>query len=280
MELLITLAIISMLVGLLLPAFSAVRKAAREVKQKAQLTGIELALGAFKNDYGDYPPSNLDNKYCGSQKLAEALLGRDLMGFHPKSTWSATDPTWYPDPAVTPPPAFESNLKERKGPYLELATANVFRLGDSSAGDGLFDSTNNWLAPDRYVICDVFGIKKITLPPGKTAVAGTPILYYKANTSSKTMVNDPTKFDSNIYNIRDNGFLVSLGRITDGAPHPLVESAVFYGNPSANPPVIGYIQDPKVTAWPWPYRPDSYILISAGADGFYGTPDDIRNFGY
>ena len=27
------------------------------------------------------------------------------------------------------------------------------------------------------------------------------------------------------------------------------------------------------------YRPDSYILISAGADGFYGTSDDIHNFG-
>ena len=25
---------------------------------------------------------------------------------------------------------FEINLKERKGPYLELATANAFRLGD------------------------------------------------------------------------------------------------------------------------------------------------------
>ena len=29
----------------------------------------------------------------------------------------------------------------------------------------------------------------------------------------------------------------------------------------------------------WPYRPDSYILISAGADGLYGTGDDITNFG-
>ena len=39
-----------------------------------------------------------------------------------------------------------------------------------------------------------------------------------------------------------------------------------------------YITDPKVAAIPWPYRPDSYILISAGADGLYGTSDDICNF--
>jgi hypothetical protein len=40
-----------------------------------------------------------------------------------------------------------------------------------------------------------------------------------------------------------------------------------------------YIRDPKVLARAWPYRPDSYILISAGPDGLYGTNDDIRNFG-
>ncbi len=40
-----------------------------------------------------------------------------------------------------------------------------------------------------------------------------------------------------------------------------------------------YIRDPKIEARVWPYRPDSYLLISAGADGLYGTPDDIRNFG-
>ena len=27
-----------------------------------------------------------------------------------------------------------------------------------------------------------------------------------------------------------------------------------------------------------PYRPESYILISAGFDGRYGTSDDITNF--
>jgi hypothetical protein len=27
-----------------------------------------------------------------------------------------------------------------------------------------------------------------------------------------------------------------------------------------------------------PYRADSYILLSAGFDGQYGTPDDIFNF--
>ncbi len=40
-----------------------------------------------------------------------------------------------------------------------------------------------------------------------------------------------------------------------------------------------YIRNPKIVARPWPHRADSYILISAGVDGFYGTSDDICNFG-
>ena len=51
--------------------------------------------------------------------------------------------------------------------------------------------------------------------------------------------------------------------------HPLEDANYFYE----------YIRDPRVQARPWPYRPDSYLLISAGADGIYGTNDDIRNFG-
>jgi hypothetical protein len=29
----------------------------------------------------------------------------------------------------------------------------------------------------------------------------------------------------------------------------------------------------------WPYRADSFLLISAGEDALYGTGDDLTNFG-
>jgi prepilin-type N-terminal cleavage/methylation domain-containing protein len=275
MELLIVLAIISLLVGLLLPALSAVRKAAREAKQRAQLTTIELGISAFKNDYGDYPPSSPEFtttyvfNYCGSQKLSEALLGWDLLGFHPKSAWRADG---YDTAGNKVYLNTDQNLSERKGPYLELATANAFRLGNIFANTDPVD-------PAPYVICDVFGVKKITLATGKTAVAGMPILYYKADTSKKSIT--PPDFFNLIYNVLDNHYLISAKEQEDRIKHgntriwnPLSDDTgnfQFFYN---------YITDPKITARPWPYRPDSYILISAGADGFYGTPDDIRNFGY
>ncbi|NIP23158.1 MAG: prepilin-type N-terminal cleavage/methylation domain-containing protein [Phycisphaerae bacterium] len=275
-ELLTVLAIIALLVGLLIPSVTVIRNTAKGAKQKAQLNEIGLALTAFRNDYGDYPPSDwLSPDYCGAQKLAEALLGRDLLGFHPKSDWSATNLTFYP---VPPPP---QNLEERRGPYLEQATDNAFKLGDLYTGP----TGTGPLAPDTYVICDSFGVKKIKLASGKTVNAGTPILYYRANTASKGLVPPPPlPFNQRIYNVRDNVPLTSiLMSIVDGTAHrlglPAGNYQNFYGNPAATPPVIGYIQDPKVTARPWPYRPDSYLLISAGADGLYGTRDDICNFG-
>lgn len=278
-ELLAVLAIIAILVALLIPAVTMVRKMAKETQQRAQLTTIEMGITAFKNDYGDYPPSSWDippGDYCGAQKLAEALVGWDLMGFHPKSAWRADgkDKDGGNDEAylvVTMGTAAEKekNLKERKGPYLELATANTFRLGNISVDKpGLFNDTAP-LAPDTFVLCDVFSRKPVTIGT-KVVKAGAPILYYKANTSSKTIETVST--DKRIYNPLDNRALINVKERDDGKQHPLEDPSGTYSF------FYGYIKDPKVTTVKWPYRPDSYILISAGVDGLYGTSDDICNF--
>ncbi len=125
--------------------------------------------------------------------------------------------------------------------------------------------------------CDSFGVKKVTLVSGETVKAGTPILYYRANTASKT-IDAAVLPHLRIYNVMDNvPFIDQLQsveeNIADAQDHPLGDPTTLYQK------FYNYIRDPKVTAVSWPYRPDSYILISAGADGEYGTRDDIRNFG-
>jgi len=275
-ELLTVLAIIAILIALLVPALALVRKITKETQQRAQLNAIELAMAAFKNDYGDYPPSDWpdpedgDRDYCGAQKLAEALLGRDLLGFHPQSNWDATDNAYYPENLDADDPEDKENLDDRRGPYLDVTTANAFKLADDPGEEnGLFDNPG-YLEQDTFVICDVFGVKKVTI--GKNSFkAGTPILYYKADPSSKKF--DPGLFDKQIYDAYDNAHLLSLGKLADGQPHKLADDDYeYFYDPDYK------IVDPKVTAMPWPHRPDSYILISAGADGEYGTEDDICNF--
>jgi len=282
-ELLTVVAIIATLVAVLIPAFSTVQRIAKETKQKAQLTAIDLALVTFKNDYGDYPPSNWFTPplfdYCGAQKLTEALLGWDLRGFHPQSDFRANGRD--NKGVFIYDPCNPVSLDQRKGPYLELATTNAFRLSTSAPGrlDGLFDSStmtsaSSPLAQNTFVLCDVFGVKPIIIPGQKKVYAGAPILYYKANVSSKNI--DAPAFEDRIYNFRDNFPIVALRRLADwGKPfqyrreHRIGDANLFYD----------YIRDPKAAGRPWPYRPYSYLLISAGADGLYGTSDDIRNFG-
>ena len=124
-----------------------------------------------------------------------------------------------------------------------------------------------------------------------TAKVGTPVLYYKANTASKVL--DPTSdttIEGSIYNWHDNMHLVSLGRMNDQTkPHWWQDDGTVTGtvNPArggvAGTPgdaaaFYSYIQNPKIGTSRWPYNQDSYILISAGPDGIYGTADDICNF--
>ncbi|MCP4259011.1 MAG: type II secretion system protein [Planctomycetes bacterium] len=267
-ELLAALGIIALMIGILIPALNLVRSKAKEAKQKAQFMTINLALAAFKSDYGDYPtsdwtPAQFTGDYCGAQKLAEALVGWDLLGFHPRSDFRSNgrnDIGEYVYDANNP-----VYLNQRKGPYLENATSSIFRLGNISAFyPGLYNNTAP-LAPNTFVLCDAFVAKKVSFPNGKSYKAGAPILYYRANTSGKTI--------HELYNVRDNLQITLIKQSEDGKYHPLTEQNNAYQY------FYNYIMDPKITARPWPYRPDSYILISAGADGLYGTGDDIRNFG-
>lgn len=285
-EILTVIAIIALLVGILIPAVTAVRDAAKDVKQRGQFTAIEIGLTAFKTDYGDYPPSFYGHNppltpprtgiYCGSQKMTEALLGWDLLGFHPSSDWcwdglDAASGEFSYDPRNL---RLGATFDERKKPYLESGTQNAFTLRD------LFGSVTGFPGSaggvDRYVLCDVFGATKVALPDGSSVNAGAPILYYKADPSGR--FNDPTSVDTtapwdsrgNIYNCLDNISIVAWKEAMDGASFPpFSDNVTFYD----------YIRDPKITAKDTPYNPTSYILISAGADGIYGTDDDIRNFG-
>lgn len=307
-ELLTSLAIIALLVGILMPTLSYVNNKAKITAQRAYLTTIDMAILTFKNDMGYFPPSDSTStnpqvkrpenaEYCGAQKLCEALLGWDLMGFHPDTAWRAngidngSPPNWWTYDESKQRDfngdGVPDTLFERKGPYLELATTKVFRLGsvdDPEFGqmEGLFRDPAP-LAAKTFVLCDIFGAKRIKTGTGqnqKVVKAGTPILYFRANTSSKTLtVGRPW---NRIYNFFDNiALLTTLKSIASGEKifHPLGDNS---GNYAA---FYEYIRDPRavsmasqVTYTPWPYRPDSYILITAGPDGLYGTADDICNF--
>lgn len=296
-ELLTVMSVIAILIGLLVPALNLVRDYAKELQQAAQFHSIEVAIDMFvsQSGYGNYPPSN-DNypasgsgattdiaPYGGAQKLAEALVGWDLLGYHPMSSFRSDgcDDLGNPIYNTTIP-----NLEQRKEQFIELENANAYMLGDIYS-----DLTGNAAAPfdpKNYVLCDVYTKKRTQAVNQLGKKTGMPILYYKARTRWYDQTFDsaqdltvvpqlPGDIEDDIYYYPDNENIMLLGDPDDSTiEHPLATGGA--GNTLNYELFETMILNDEVTTLNRPYRAGSFILISAGKDGLYGTSDDLTNF--
>lgn len=296
-ELLTALAVVAVLLALLVPAFNLITKQALNVRQKGQFNRIEVALEAFRTDFGDYPRSRPNSRYYGAQMLAEAVVGWDGFGFHPNSVF-AYDGTDNPsqtgprNPVYVAPgdSTWDQNVKERKGPYLELEAAGAVRFVNMELRGGHYDLSTaaapprGWPALATYVLADSFG--KVTHAKTKKKT-GMPILYYKANTSgTRHLVDNADLPDDNpmwpqcIFDIHDNQaffayqpYALSGTQVPSESWYRRTNWYKFY-EVTANPDHVNEV-DSSLSR---PYRSESFILQSAGPDGLYGTPDDVFNF--
>lgn len=280
-ELLTTLAVIAVLLGLMIPALSQVQKTAANVKQKGQFNAIGVALEAFRADTGDYPPSafkmDISPYATASHNLAEAVVGRDGLGFHSRSQFRSDGKADIDGDTIVDQLynaagygtskgttiTTEQNLAARRGPYLELEHANAVKLQDIYPA-AAFPQLNM----DAYVLADMYKQLK-NVRTGKQT--GMPILYYKANKLKIGNDPNPIEWDKDTYNINDS-FCGGLGIIAYGNH--------FDGDVIANASIFyNAIQNPNFPGPPArPYRAESFLLHSAGPDGLYGTPDDMFNF--
>ena len=276
-ELLTVMSIIVILLSLLLPSLQIVRRHARVVGQKNQFRNIDSGLTLYESDFDEYPDSRaLDvdgDPYCGAMKLGEVMAGQDGLGFHLDSKLLADDGTvqdeLYPPTQTTPyPDWYIENLRSRKE-YLEIKDVEICSLMD------LYTSISGTVPPDPNevaMLCDVF---KSVRNVNTSRRMGMPILYYRANTSKMMHdVDDPDNLD-NIYNYLDNQWFLELGLPWNpGEDYPLFQTAT--GQPGEE--FYKLTQDKDVVPIERPHNKDSYILISAGWDGIYGTRDDVHNF--
>ena len=211
---------------------------------------------------------------CGAHHFTEAIIGRDKRGYEPMQNfqWYApgSDPCGYDLYDY----ASDKSRMRRKPLYVEIKDIGVHEIAQLYADPcGVYDSSEG----DSPVFVDVYRQKKVTLSDGQKVNAGTPILYYRANSSSSLFRDtDETDYTKWIYNYDDNEAIIALGKVKDkNVPHEL-DVDEFYET----------ITSPKATITAGgeerykPFNKNSYLLMSAGHDGIFGTKDDITNFDY
>jgi prepilin-type N-terminal cleavage/methylation domain-containing protein len=301
-ELLVVIAIIAMLTGLLVPGIKAVSRAAKNLKQKSVFHGYETGLELFSKDFDGYPRSKAEynafgtsgQEVYGPQHLAEALLGRDLKGYDRDTKWCDTneDPICYTDDP--------RSINRREDHYIELKDDGAYSLEELYGAGNIGNIFSPAVTTGRRapVMTDIFKSKKVTLANGETMKVGTPILYFKANTATKRFMGSETGYanrDRWIYNYEHNRGIIELGSVKDqGDKHKFDQSeapVTFRGQSYTDGMDFFYkgtIMNPKFHSVDSsgnpvsdrPRNPNTFLLMSAGWDGVFGTKDDVTNFDY
>jgi hypothetical protein len=253
------------------------------VKQLSQFHAINIGLELFKMDFGVYPPS-FENElavdsggislgldpYCGSNKLTEAMMGMDMLGFHPQSDFKADACVCSSSAGTIVYDAGDpQNIEDRIDRLIDFEVSNVYMMRDVyETGIQSIDTS--------LVLCDVFEKKRTS---GK--VTGMPILYYRARTLYRIQdFTDSLGTQDDVFNYYDNKNLLDLGAMLwmeeHALEHPMgadaPEGLQIFEQKILNKQIL------ELTGYKGPYNSRSFILISAGPDGLYGTEDDIFNF--
>lgn len=332
-ELLTVVAIITLLIGLLVPALGKARDSAKNVKTRATMKSLGDGLELFRNEndkelHGqNYPVSKPgddptedgdggstlgDEDLCGAQWLVRYLLGKKLDGYVARETvpppflaaavknWEQKG--WYSNPGDSDwPTGGPSNPLDRRGPYIEGLT-----LKAPKELPGAADATSTTLQYNNPVVVDSFGM---------------PILYYAANTreAEKPNGNICMRGKSSagtdgpgIYAYRDNAFFTGMCKgIGAGTCDPAYapwdfgngnEHRIYYPDGWASDPNLMRTEiGTKTETFPYyimdkgafeagldpstqksktviPARKSSFLLITPGKDGIFGTKDDVTNF--
>lgn len=252
------------------------------------------------NPYSNLPGNNggSDIAISGAGLLVWVLAGADLLGSPGFRTFDSSSSVWNEDShanfdssnpsqsgayAIYPSGSKAGQLVHaRSGPYVDLSKVNVTRWDENERSFGI--------EAEREA-ADSLGRRPVNrLYPMFLDSFGYPVLYWRADPAGVQFADSvsPDRIPSarrGRYHWIDNEALVDSGSQdvlvlrADNEVHKLDYEP---GQDPPTDPTPGffqhYIWNQDVGAKVYPQRADSYLLVSPGADGLYGTADDIANF--
>ena len=250
-------------------------------KQRMNVAKIAGVDNFQDNDNGTITCQNRSGvtEAQGAHLLAEAMLGRDLLGYDPVGSYGGGPGYTRWDP---------NNV--RQGPYIDpdaATSATVFEdaRGGTVGEVGIQDRAAS--AGDEKTLR--FLVDQFE----------SPILYYRANPQTQPSWSahaNPTVGQPEVYDPNDNYVFTFKtiappnSNVVSNLPrHWLYDMAGPTSGEYPTPSFFDYIQDKRTSrATGWnppntpgvmrPYNPDTYLLISAGPNLIWGDNDDVVNF--
>ena len=251
-ELLVVIAIIALLVGITVPTVSAVKNVAKAGATKALLHSIGTGLDMFKIESKlgrTYPPSRWDTMGDGDP------YGNGMGNYVAQGAQTLVWGLAGADLLGTP--GFQIN--PTGGTYLNRDTGGLYQLDNGRPVKARFgpymDLSKTKLKTPPELDRPVSGTGDFDKAPVIADNFGLAVLYYAP---------DPTYSDTRMFHWTHNSqFMDSSDTL-------------------ANDTKLGwYVLDHRakdLTGINVPQNRDSYLLITAGPDGQYGTRDDVTNF--
>lgn len=237
----------------------------------------------------------------GAHLLVQAMIGADGLGppgFKDTGSGGTRDARWWNDTTddagglyELDATTFEPKSQRYGAGYVDdKMRDHTTTLAKMKENGTLYSEPLNNSALDEAMFIDPWGM---------------PVLYYRANRGTVRLVSDAT--GPGIYTQEDNALITGNQNGTqkgavagfaglDLGKGPLDGTNVYHALANAEPAgpdpktvdiqtnaafdntFTRFIHDPSKRSRNTPYNADSYLLISAGYDGRYGTEDDITNF--
>ncbi len=301
-ELLTVVGIIALLTAILLPSLRSARLRAKSTASAAVIKAMSDGLEMFHNDYDRYPDSSLRvdpiedlpvngtanvQPLNGAHWVYRALMGYDTLGVDMKARMLGDGGGGTVEQAEFDPRNPNALFSQRRGPYID--DLKFARDNDSSV------------------------LRQVGTPPntGRAVALDTfngPILYYRSNPRAPQIFADAGSAVAGVYNLSDNALVTGSKTIGEygwnfsgnsKGNHPTAHPLGQFGDPTSLTSIqelplddqsvaisngqtfCGYLysRDTAATANILkPVKRESFILISAGADGLVGTTDDVKNF--